>query len=77
MMSCDLFGFTLIEGAKVWMLDAESFKEGQLLTCDRELAISYAVKQGFTNITEWRDGKQFCTHYIPKQTLGKGEWKVT
>ena len=40
---------------------------------DHEQVVNIMVKNGFTEITEWHDGKQFCTHLIPKQTLGKGE----
>lgn len=38
-----------------------------------EEAIMEAMDRGFTEITEWRDGRQLCTHLIPKQTLGKNE----
>jgi len=58
---------------KSWYLKPEIGVPASLVGHDREQAIRYAIIKGCTEITEWRDGKQFCTHVIPKQTLGKGE----
>jgi hypothetical protein len=62
-MKADLY--KLAEGYE--LIPAEG-NIAKLVGHTREQAILYAVVRGCTEITEWRDGKQFCTISIPKKT---------
>lgn len=49
-----------------WELIPSEGSVGLLIGHTHEQAMAYTVRRGCTEITEWRDGKQFCTHTIPK-----------